>query len=232
MFIILNGLAILLAVFGGRLIKDKLDASIQSFSMPIFAAITLCIGIRLVMKEGDTSVVVLSVLSGFLVGESLHMEDRLEQLAVKTTKRFVGRKVSLTEEEIQYFISGFILMVCSTAGVLGAMTLAMTGDYSILLTKAFLDFMLVLVYSFTVGPGIGILAIPVWLVLGIIFAATSFFNGSLSGQMILNFSMCGGIIQLVNAMKMLLGKRVHVASLIPAIPMVFLLTWLFDMFPF
>lgn len=230
MFVLVNGALIVLGAFAGILLKKVMDSSIQTYSIPIFAAITLYIGIRLVSKDGDASAVVLTVLLSFLIGESIHLEDKLELLSTKVISLFSRENQKLGENEIQYFISGFILTVCSTSGIVGAINLSLSGDYTILMTKALLDLLLILVYTMVVGPAIGVLAVPVWLLLGSVYGFTCLFKDILTEQMILNFSVCGGIIQLLNAMKMLHGKKVHAASLIPAIPLIFLVTRLLELF--
>ncbi len=230
MFILINGGAILLASILGTFLGKRLDPSIRTNSMPVFAAITFCIGIGLIAKGGNAAVATLAILLGFLIGEGLKLDLRLEQLSNKTGALLFHRSRTAPSQSTPLFISAFMLTVCSTAGLLGAVTLRLTGDYSILLTKALLDFMLILFYSVAAGPVLGILCIPVCLVLGLIYGGTGLLSSGLSAQMLLDFGMCGGMIQLVNGVKMISSQKVHVASLIPSIPLVFVFSWLSTIF--
>jgi uncharacterized membrane protein YqgA involved in biofilm formation len=62
-----------------------------------------------------------------------------------------GKKGSAHESFIQSYVAIIVLFCASGTGIFGAMREGMTGDASILIAKAFLDFFTATIFACTLG---------------------------------------------------------------------------------
>lgn len=86
---------------------------------------------------------VLATLLGALIGEFCYLEKGINN-AVSKAKNLIARpgkaKHGTHETFIQNYVAIIILFCASGTGIFGSMQEGMTGDPSILIAKAFLDF--------------------------------------------------------------------------------------------
>jgi uncharacterized membrane protein YqgA involved in biofilm formation len=121
----------------------------------IFGLASLGIGILLVIKCANLPVMVLSTLVGALLGEMCNMEKGINTLVSKLQQLLSlkkgQKKVSAHESYIQSYVAIIVLFCASGTGIFGAMREGMTGDASILIAKAFLDFFTATIFACTLG---------------------------------------------------------------------------------
>ena len=127
--------------------------------------------------------------------------------------------LSLDDRQLDVLISMIILFCFSGTGIFGAMNSAMTGDHSVLIAKAIMDFFTAVIFGTTAGYLVGFVAIPQFLVGILLFAGASYilpFETMLS-----NFKACGGIITLAVGLKIADIKRSRVLNILPSLVLVF-----------
>ena len=219
MQILLNGLTIILGTLIGLVFRKYLRREYQACFTPITAAVTAAIGIGMVVKGGSYVVVILSMMAGFLLGCALQLESRLTRLTDALARRLPGAQGG--PEAQSCFTSAFMLTVCSVAGLTGAMTARLTGDFSLLQTKAVLDGMICVFFALTAGPVILLLCVPTLAVLFLVYFGTGLLAASISEAMIANFCLCGGIVLLLNAARMLRDDKFPILNMLPALLLVF-----------
>jgi uncharacterized membrane protein YqgA involved in biofilm formation len=91
---------------------------------------------------------------GALLGEVCNMEKGINTLVSKLQQLLSPKgqkKVSAHESYIQSYVAIIVLFCASGTGIFGAMREGMTGDASILIAKAFLDFFTATIFACTLG---------------------------------------------------------------------------------
>ena len=148
----INASAVLVGGVLGALLSQRLPERIRTSMTSIFGLASLGIGILLVIKCANLPVMVLSTLVGTLLGEICNMEkgintlvSQLQQLLTPKGKK----KASAHDSYIQSYVAIIVLFCASGTGVFGAMREGMTGDASILIAKAFLDFFTATIFACT-----------------------------------------------------------------------------------
>ncbi len=139
----INASAVLVGGVLGALLSQRLPERIRTSMTSIFGLASLGIGILLVIKCANLPVMVLSTLVGTLLGEICNMEKGINTLVSKLQQLISAKgkkKASAHESYIQSYVAIIVLFCASGTGVFGAMREGMTGDASILIAKAFLDF--------------------------------------------------------------------------------------------
>ncbi len=222
---IINSLAIVLGgvcgLWFGKLLKEGHQ---QSLTMACGISV-LFIGISGAMEgmlrtEGSAVVsqnammVVISLALGALIGELLKIEERFEDFGK-------WLKIKTGNAKDQEFIHGFVtasLTVCVGAmAIVGAIEDGLTNDYSVLATKAILDFIIVMVMSASMGKGALFSAIPVFLFQGSITLLSRVIEPLMTEAALFNLSMVGNVLIFCVGLNLVWGKKVKVSNLLPAV---------------
>ena len=158
----INASAVLVGGVLGALLSQQLPERIRIAMTSIFGLASLGIGILLVIKCANLPVMVLSTLVGTLLGEICNMEKGINTLVSKLQQLMSAKgkkKASAHESYIQSYVAIIVLFCASGTGVFGAMREGMTGDASILIAKAFLDFFTATIFACTLGIAVAAISV-------------------------------------------------------------------------
>ena len=119
------------------------------------------------------------------------------------------------------FVNAFVtasLTVCIGAmAIVGSIQDGITGDYSILATKAVLDLIIIMVMSCSLGKGAVFSAIPVAILQGTITALAGLVRPLMTDAALSNLSLLGNVLIFCVGVNLVWGKKIKVANLLPAI---------------
>lgn len=225
--IVLGGLCGLL--FGRFLSEQKQDTLCKSCGVcTLFIGISGAVSGMLhvegtALAGGGTMQIVLCITIGALIGEVLNIEDHIEDF---------GRwlKVKTGSGKDSRFVNAFVtasLTVCIGAmAIIGAIQDGIMADPSILMTKATLDFIIVMVMTSSMGKGCIFSAIPVAAFQGGITVLARLIQPLMTDAALANLSLIGSILIFCVGVNLLWDKRVRVANLLPAIVLAVALAFL------
>ena len=222
---IVNVVAVLIGSCLGLCVKGGMKEKTQKILVQACGLATLFIGISgaleqmLVMdSEGihaqGTLLLICSLVIGGFVGEALDIESRLDTLGERI-RRIVKAKND------SRFVDGFVtssLVICVGAmAVVGAVQDGLTGDYSMLLSKAVLDCIITLVFASSMGIGVLCSAVPLGIYQGAITLLAVFIAPYLTDTMISSLSMVGSVLIFGVGINLLWEKKLRVGNLLPAL---------------
>ena len=151
---------------------------------------------------------------GALMGELLNIEGLFERFG-----QWLKDKTGNSGDK--RFVEGFVaasLTVCIGAmAIVGAIEDGLTGDCSILVTKAVLDLIIILVMTCSLGKGCVFSALPVLALQGSITALAVLIKPLMTDAALANLSMIGSILIFCVGVNLVWGKKIRVANLLPAI---------------
>jgi len=208
-----NVLAIPLGTAAGCLLRKYISPALRENSMTYFAAISAALGVMMLDRVNQMTVAVLSFLVGGLIGHALKLDWRVGALAGK------GREDG-QNSTAQTILVAFTLFCISTSGILGALELGFSGDITLLTTKAIMDFLSAVFFSASCGWVLAIITLPLGAILCFFYFASALISPFLTEAVIGNFSACGGLIQLVNALRIAKLKDPPVLDLLPGLILV------------
>lgn len=222
---IINSAAIIVGgVFGllfGKILNERIQDSLQKAS----GICVLFIGIAGAMERmlklsgsslsaGRSMLIVASLALGALVGEILNIEHGFERFGE-------WLKVKTGNAKDKSFVEGFVtasLTVCIGAmAVVGSIKDGISGDYSILATKAILDFIIIMVMTCSLGKGCIFSAIPVAVFQGLITALARLIKPLMTDGALANLSLIGSILIFCVGVNLVWDKRIKVANLLPSL---------------
>lgn len=186
----------------------------------IFIGISGALQGMLLVTEGGTLVsqksmlVVFSLVTGGLAGEACNIELHIEGLGDRIRKRLHGLGDSR-------FVDGFVtstLIICVGAmAVVGAIQDGLTGDYSMLFTKALLDFIIVIVLAASMGCGVLFSFIPLGIYQGGITLFAAMIEPYMTDAMTGDLSCIGSVLIFCVGINLTFGKKVRVGNMLPAL---------------
>ncbi|MBE6036625.1 MAG: DUF554 domain-containing protein [Clostridiales bacterium] len=222
---LINGAAIvlggLLGLFFGKLLPDRTQDGLGK----VCGISTIFIGISGALEQmitvegtgitaGGSLLVILCLALGALIGEGINIEGAFE--------RFGGwLKIKSGSAKDTKFVEGFLtasFTVCIGAmAIVGALEDGLSGDISILTTKAILDFIIILVMAGSLGKGCIFSAIPVVVLQGAVTLLAKVVAPIMTDAALSNLSLVGNVLIFCVGVNLVFGPKVRVANLLPAI---------------
>ena len=207
-------------LFGQLLTQRHQDALIKTCGIgTLFIAVSGALEGMLTVSGahvsgGRSMLIVICLAIGALIGETLNIEDGFERfgqwLKIKTGNAGDSR-----------FVDGFVtasLTVCIGAmAIVGSIEDGIRGDYSILATKAVLDFIIIMIMTSSMGKGCIFSAIPVAVFQGAITVLATLIKPLMTEHALTNLSLVGSVLIFCVGVNLVWGKKIRVANLLPAI---------------
>ena len=205
----------------GRFLKENVQDTLTKVCgvSTLFIAITGALEKMLTVENGAIvshgAMLVIGCLTiGAVIGELLNLEGAFERfgewLKLKTgnarDKRFVDA-----------FVTASLTVCIGAMAIVGSIQDGITGDYSILATKAVLDFIIIMVMSCSMGRGAVFSAIPVAILQGSITVLAGLLRPVMTVGALANLSMVGNVLIFCVGINLVWGKKVRVANLLPSI---------------
>ena len=222
---IINTAAILVGGLGGALFGRFLSDSCQDTLTKVCGVSTLFIAVSGALEgmltvengavtSGGAMLIIGCLAIGAIIGELLKIEDAFERFGQ-------WLKVKTGNARDKGFVNAFVtasLTVCIGAmAIVGSIQDGITGDYSILATKAVLDLIIIMVMSCSLGKGAVFSAIPVAVFQGSITALAGLIRPLMTDAALANLSLVGNILIFCVGINLIWGKKIKVANLLPAI---------------
>lgn len=227
--VIVSCLAVLIGGVLGYYSRNIFSESMKSTLNATFGLAALVMGVSLFSGIFSLSAVVLALLLGSAIGDLMRIEERVGA-GIGNMTRKISWFSNMDDEEVESLISVMILILTSTAGIFGAINEGITGDHTILITKAILDFFVAAIYAADMGMLVPLLSIPQFVFLMILFLSGSSLSTFLSAGVIGDFKGCGGIIIISIAFRLLNVYHFKSLNLLPALILVLPFSHLWTMF--
>ena len=167
-----------------------------------------------VIGSGQAMFVTICLALGTLVGEIINIEGLFERfgewLKIKTGN-------AKDKEFVNAFVTASLTVCIGAMAIIGAIQDGILGDWSLLATKAVLDFIIIMVMTCSLGKGSAFSAIPVFLFEGIMTVCASFLKPIMTDLAMNYLSLIGSILIFCVGLNLVWGKKVRVANMLPAV---------------
>ena len=222
---IINAAAIAAGGLAGLLFGKFFDESKQDALSKACGVSVLFIGIAGALEGmltvegasvagGKGMLITVCLAAGAFIGEWIGIEDLFERFGA-------WLKVKTGNAGDKKFIEGFVtasLTVCIGAmAIVGAIQDGIEGDFSILATKAILDFVIILVMTCSMGKGCLFSAIPVAVFQGSVTALARLVQPLMTEAALSNLSMTGSVLIFCVGVNLVWGRKIRVANFLPAL---------------
>lgn len=216
----INVAAILLGALLGTLVGDRMPERLRRRVLDGLGLVTLVVGVDLALAWQDTNALYVlgGVLLGAVAGEAIGIEARLERLGDRL-QVWVGRSRGAGGQVSEAFVTASLLFCVGPLTIVGSIQDGLTGDYQALATKALLDGFASIALAASLGPGVALAAVSVFVVQGGISLGAGLFDSILAegGEALAALTSAGGVLIIGISLKLLDIKDVKVGNFLPAL---------------
>ena len=226
--VFVNVLTVIAGSLIGLLFKKGIPEKVSTAAMIGLGACTLYIGISGCFSGENVLIMIASVVLGAITGTLMDIDGALNRLAEKVENKFKkdGKKATIAEG----LVSATLLFCVGSMTVTGSIQAGITGDNSVLITKATLDLVSSMMLASSLGIGVLLSAGAVFVIQGSLVLLASVIAPFLSTGAI-NEMTCAGSLLIVMIGTNLMGiTKIKVADYLPAIlfaPIIHNITLLF-----
>lgn len=215
--ILIDVIAVVLGGIAGTALKSRLSESLKDQMNSIMGLCALCMGISTVVLMKNLPAVVFSVILGTLTGLAIHFGGGIQKGISLVLNRMMK---DVSEDIINLMVTAVVLFSASGTGIYGSLDAGMTGNHSVLIAKAILDFFTAVIFACKLGPATSFIGIPQFAVLFGIFSLAKVIVPLCSDVMIADFKACGGFVLVATGLRIMKVKDFPVADMTLAMVLV------------
>lgn len=214
---IVNALAIIAGSLVGYLVfilfKNGIPERINDIIMKGLGLCVLLIGISGALEYKQILLVIVSIVIGGILGELVDIDRQLQRVGDSLEKKLKGRggKVS------QGFVTSSLIYCVGAMAVMGSLESGLMGKHDILFAKATIDGISAAVFTTTLGIGVALSAVSVFLYQGTITIGAIYLKDVLTTAVVSDMSAIGGLLIIGIALNMMGITKIKVANLLPAV---------------
>jgi uncharacterized membrane protein YqgA involved in biofilm formation len=206
----------------GLILHTKFSKRFTEVAFQGIGIFTIFLGIVMALKSDAYLIIVLSLISGSLIGEALNIEVWMDNLGEKLKARLKSKNDKFSEG----LVTAFLLFCMGSMTILGAIEEGLGDKPNLLLTKSIMDGFGSIALSSALGIGVMFSVIPLLIYQGGLTLLTSVFGDYFSEVYINNLTSVGGILLIGLGLRILEIKQIRVLNMLPALVNILFLTWI------
>ncbi|WBV24329.1 DUF554 domain-containing protein [Pantoea piersonii] len=228
-----NSLGIILGSLIGFLLARAVPKRLHESMPMVFGLCSMSMAVILIIKFSTLPVIILACIIGTIIGELIYVERIINNVASKVRKfaewLSPGRQETITQKEfLEVFVALIVLFCASGTGIVGALNEGMSGDTSVLYTKASMDFFAAMLFSTRLGYVVAFIAIP-QLIIQLSLAYAAILILPLTSEIMRNdFYAVGGMLMMATGLRICGIKIFPIANMLPALVIVMPLSALWN----
>ena len=222
---IINTAAIIIAGLVGSLFGKRMTERFQEILIKASGLCVIFLGIAGALEKmfiiedgklssGGTLMMIASLAIGSLIGELINIERHLNRFG-----EWLKQKTGNSKDKV--FVDAFVtasLTVCIGAmAIVGSIQDGILGDYSTLLMKAILDFVIICVMTASMGKGCAFSAIPVAVFQGSMTLLARVIEPIMTEKVLNNLSLVGSMLIFCVGVNLIWEKKFKVGNMLPAL---------------
>ena len=220
---IVNSLTIIVGSIIGLVVKGKMNERISSTIMSGLGLCTIYIGISGSLKIENTFIMIISIALGALIGELIDIDKALSNLGIivenKINKK--GSNISIAEA----YVTSTLLFCVGAMAIVGSLESGLNNNHSTLYAKSILDGVTSIVFAASLGVGVILSAVSVFLYQGSITLAAGFLATYLNDYTIANMSAVGSLLIIGLGLNVIGVTKIKISNLLPAMVIAVVLSY-------
>ncbi|MBW1866395.1 MAG: DUF554 domain-containing protein [Deltaproteobacteria bacterium] len=210
---VVNAIAIIFGSLIGLVFKGGIPAKYSETVMQSMGLAVILIGVMAAIQTDDLLLVIISLAVGSVIGEFAAIEDRLQAMG-----RWFEKKLSRSGNDISRgFVTATLLFCVGSMAVVGSLESGLTGNHQTLFAKALIDGISSIIFSASLGIGVILSALSVFIYQGTLTLSASFMKSLLVPEVVVQMSAVGGLLIMAIGFNLLEIKKIKVGNMLPAI---------------
>ena len=209
--VLINSIAVVIGSIIGLIFKNKIS---EKVSKPVMIGLGVCIlyiGISGSLVGENVVITICAIVLGVVVGTILKIDDTLNKFARNVEAKF--KKENNNESLAEGMVTATLLFCIGAMTVTGSISAGLTGDNSILITKAILDFVSSIMLATSLGKGVMLSGISLLISQGLLVLLASVIAPYMSESIINEITCVGSLLIILIGTNMMGLTKVKVADL-------------------
>lgn len=221
---IVNAATVIVGSIIGMLIRRSLPDRIKGIIFQAVGLATLVLAMQMSLQEGgDFLILIFSLILGGILGEVLKLDVRLDAFGDALKSRIKIKNERFTEG----LVTAFLIFCVGSMTFVGALNEGLSGDRTLIFSKAILDGFTSIVLASVYGVGVLFSALPLFVVQAGLTLLASQFQMLFPEALIVQLTAVGGVLILGIGLGLLEIKQIKTVNMLPSLLVVTLLTFVF-----
>ena len=213
--VFVNVIAVVVGSLVGLLLKKGIPERVSKAVMIGLGVCTLYIGVSGSLCGENVLIAIGAVVLGAILGTLLNIDGAINRLAEKVESKFKkeGKKASVAEG----LVTSTLLFCVGSMTVTGSLQAGLTGDHSVLITKATLDLVSSMMLASSLGIGVLLSAGSVLVIQGGLVLLAGVIAPFMNPGAINEMSCVGSLLIIMIGTNLMGITKLKVADYLPAI---------------
>ena len=213
--VIINTITVIIGSCVGLLFKKGISAKVSKSVMLGLGVCTLYIGISGSLCGENVLILIPSIVLGAITGTVLKIDAHINSMALKVENRFKRGEQDISVAE--GLVTATLLFCVGSMTVTGSIQAGLTGDNTILITKATLDLISSMMLASSLGIGVLLSAVSVFAIQGGLVILAGLIAPFMSTGAINEMTCAGSLLIIMIGTNMMGITKLKVADFLPAI---------------
>ncbi len=210
---IVNTITVITGSALGLLIGERLPERFKAVIIQAIGLFTFLIGTSMMLKSNNLIIIFLALIAGGVTGEAFRLEEHLNNLTDNLKKRISPNSKTFTEG----FITATLIFCVGAMTVVGSIEEGLTGNATLLYTKSIMDGITSLTLASSLGIGVMLSAVSVFIIQGSLTLLGSSLRFLMSGPYLNSITSAGGLLIIALGFELLGIRKLKVLNLLPAL---------------
>ena len=227
--VIVNVITVLIGSSLGLLFKKGIPERVSKATMTGLGACTLYIGVTGSLCGENVLILIVSIVLGAIVGTLLNIDGAIKKVALAVENKF--KKADGGASIAEGLVTATLLFCVGSMTVTGSIQAGLTGDNSIIITKAMLDLVSSMMLASSLGIGVLLSSVSVLVIQGGLVLLAGLISPLMSTGAINEMTCAGSILIIMIGLNVMGITKIKVADFLPAVlfaPIIYNLIPLFE----
>ncbi|GIR13135.1 MAG: membrane protein [Cryomorphaceae bacterium] len=210
---IVNALSVIIGSIIGIYFGSFLSEKIRKAVFQIIGLFTLALGMQMSLKTNQFLILLVSLITGTIIGEILSIEKGIESLSNKLKIKLQSENKLFSEG----LITAFLLYCVGSMTFVGSIEEGIHQDRTLMYTKSLMDGITSILLASSFGTGVLFSAIPLLIFQSALTLGAHYFESYLHPELITEISAVGGVIIIGIGLNILEITKIKVSNMLPAL---------------
>lgn len=220
---LINAAAIIVGSLIGIGLHTRLPERIVKIVFQGIGLFTLFIGFYMGMKTNNLFLMIISIVTGGIIGEWINIDKYVNLFGDKVKTKFKSKNSKFTEG----LVTAFLLFCMGSVTILGAIEEGLGGEPNLLLAKSVLDGVSSIALAAAMGFGVAFSVIPLLIYQGGLTILATYFGDYFSNHIIDELTAIGGLMLIGLGLNILEIKHIKILNMLPALIVIVILAYYF-----
>lgn len=214
--VIINTLSVVFGSIMGLIFNNKISKKITDSIMVGVGLCVIYIGIDGMLEGEHVLYAIISIVLGSAIGTAIDLDEKINKLGKTLESKVMikGKKSPIA----QGFVTGSLLFCVGAMAVVGSLNAGLTNNNDMLYTKSLLDMISSSMLAVSLGLGVILSAVSIFVYQGLIVLFAGILQPILSmGTLIADLTLTGSILIFALGFNMIGVTKIKVANYLPSV---------------